>query len=1104
LKADPPDDSEDSLLDWLHSLPLDEAIIKQRLDLALLNIDQAAIFTIHGFCQRALAEHALESGQMFDCELSGNIYPIRQQCADDFWRKQLYPRPAWQAGLLTAVFRSPDELLSSIGYVSLQQKVFPPPVDLDAALQDMHRLIVQAGQQLADIVEKLVNAFAEGLFNASFSNSFHENSTALGLWLQEPDTEIADFQFLTSQGVQAGLNGRKFMVSKARPASSDEQKQQYLEQIGVDCGVIDQLAAALQQLQVSFRRALLGTLQVELDKALQQHNVLSFDDLITRLYQALTADKGQLLISQLHSRYAAALIDEFQDTDQQQWQIFAQLFASEVHFLYLIGDPKQAIYKFRGADIYSYFAAQQHASRQYTLLHNWRSHPQLVAGVNQLFQRQQPFLLDKLPFHPVQAARTAQEGDIGNTAPLCIWQLDKNLGKQEHWTAGKAASAIREAVVQEILDLLAQDSLSQTRQGEPLSRPLQPKDMAILVRSNTQAVEYQQALNAVGIPAVLNSKQSVFASPQALELYTVLQAVAQPGHVAALKQALTISWFNLNGQQLYQLFNAEDGLDVWLSRFQYYHQLWQGQGFLPMMQTLLRQEQVELQLSAQPQAERLLTNLYQLIECLQQASIEEHLAINKTQDWLLHAIQHAEQDNSEERLLRLESDDDTVKIVTLHSAKGLEYPVVFCPNLWQRSERLKSEKNLLHCHENGEMVADLGSEQFLQRRQQALQEELAEDLRLFYVAVTRAKYRCYIAWADVRSKEKANDSAMAYLLELAEADFSAQQQIFKALALQQPEVFQYRLLAADSMAAGYYQATTEQSHLASRQRQRSLYSYWQMSSYTALSALSQHDAPELPEDKAVEQVDAPLPQLMDGEQPLPAAAELAAQPPKGAQTGNVLHSLLETSSFQALAEGADISQAREQAIRRYGLNIETPALLDQLLQTVVSVPLTDDLNFCLKNLPANSCLKEMPFYLAMQAMDAAHINRVLAYSPAFQPLSSKQMSGYLTGFIDLIAEYQGKYYVMDYKTNTLADYQPHSLLEAMRTHNYGLQYWLYSLVLDSLLQQRLPGYEYAKHFGGVKYLFLRGMRADVPGSGVFADLPDEAVLRRLGRVFFNN
>lgn len=1076
---------------WLAGLKLDSDSIRQCLDLALLDVDQAAIFTIHGFCQRVLAEHALESGQLFDCELSGDIADLKLHCADDFWRRQIYSRPAWQVALLTRSYPTPDALLASINGVALQQNTYPGDDDVDAGLARLPGLIAAAESSLPAVLLTLETAFADGLFTASFVRDFPALADALRTWLADQTADVPEMGWLSQAGLLAGLNGVKFKTSKTKPLPSAEQKQIYLDSLAIDCAPFEVLVAELNQLQVTFRSALLSSLRTELDQRLQQNNVLSFDDLITRLAAALRGANGPLLISELRQRFRAALIDEFQDTDVNQWRIFSGIFADASQYLYLIGDPKQAIYKFRGADIFSYFAAQSQAQRHYTLLHNWRSHPQLVAGVNRLFQRAQPFLFDRLDFTPVQAGRGIADGRIGDAAPLVLWQLDKNPGNQEYWTARRGSSQevgdrIRGAVVSEIVQLLGNGKITEKGQAE---RTLQPRDMAILVRSNSAAAGYQQALLQAGIPAVLNSKQSVFASPQAFELYCVLQTVAQPGQIGALKQALTVNWFALDGRQLYQLGQDEAALDGWLNRFQDYLQCWQRQGLLAMMQQLLRRERVEVHLSGLPQAERALTNIHHLIERVQQAAIDEHLAINKTLDWLRRAIQQSARDSGDEQQLRLESDDDAVKIVTLHSAKGLEYPLVFCPDLWRRSDRLKNEQHMVQCHEAGEMIADLGSEKFSERREQALYEELAEDLRLFYVAVTRAKYRCYLNWADVRTKDRANDSAFAYLFDFAEDDFSVQQRKLQALAIKAPESFEYRLLSANTQAGGRYQATADARPLACRPRRRGLHSVWQMSSYTALAALSLEDAPELPADKAVEAVD--LVVVDDGL-------------PRGAHTGNVIHSLLETVDFKMLAAGIDISRQRDQACLRYGLALEQPQLLNRLLRDTVSTPLAADPDFCLKNLPATGIVKEMPFYLAMSdEADTRQINRILAACPAYQPLTAKQMSGYLTGFIDLVCEYRGKFYVMDYKTNALTDYNYPSLLQAMREHNYGLQYWLYSVVLDAYLRQRLPGYCYAEHFGGVKYLFVRGMRGGVTASGVFADLPDEASLRELAAVFFS-
>ncbi|MFZ2311361.1 MAG: 3'-5' exonuclease, partial [Methylobacter sp.] len=460
--------------------------------------------------------------------------------------------------------------------------------------------------------------------------------------------------------------------------------------------------------------------------------------------------------------------------------------------------------------------------------------------------------------------------------------------------------------------------------------------------------------------------------------------------------------------------------------------------------------------------------------------------INKTLDWLRTAI--AKASSAEDQQLRLESDDDAVKIVTMHRSKGLEYSIVFCPYLWQRSDRLNSEKLLIKCHENNRMIVDLGSEDFERHREQALKEELAEDLRVFYVAVTRAKYRCYIAWANVRSQDTPNDSAMAWLLEFAVADFSGQQARLQAFQKEAENTFEYRLLEVPVEITGSYQKSVAQADFLARKLKRSLYTSWQMSSYTALSALSLHDAPELPEDKAGEQQVEPEKSKIDL--------------PRGAHTGNVVHDLLENNAFIDLAQRKDISAQRDKACQRYGLKLERPEMLDELLQAVVETPLSDkDSEFCLRNLAENQCLKEMPFYLSMQAMDASQINRILQDTPAFQALTAKQMCGYLTGFIDLICEYDGRYYVMDYKTNGLPDYGYETLIHAMREHNYGLQYWIYTLVLHRYLLTRLPDYDYEMHFGGVRYLFVRGMQPELAMSGVYQDRPDLERVEALAALF---
>jgi exodeoxyribonuclease V beta subunit len=1087
---------DDNIVDWLANLDIAPELVKQRLQMALLDIDQAGIFTIHGFCQRVLREHALESGQLFDAELTGDLAEIKQACADDFWRKQIYQRSAWEVAVLTADFKTPDALLASIAAFPgnglgtyLQLSVYPDCESLDAALKELQRRVDSAKDRLNDCASVLRNCFADEKFKTGYTDNFDFHYDSLTAWLHGAAAQIPDaeaFALLTKNGLTDALNGNKFRTNKTQ--TGDQRKAEYLAELAIDISVFDALAATFKQIALVLRKSLLDSLREELDKRLQQLNVLSFDDLISRLADALQSEKGKLLTAELQQRFEVALIDEFQDTDDSQWHIFSTLFASPSQYLYLIGDPKQAIYKFRGADIYSYLDAQKQAEHQFTLGQNWRSHPQLVEAVNALFQRDRAFLLDGLEFINVKPGLSEDNGELHYAGqappPMVLWQLPESDSKTGYWTAGKAAEGIRIGVVNEVVDLLTGDYTLQ-----PMSRALQPKDIAILVRTNTQARDYQAALRLAGVPSVLNSTESVFASQEAADLYSLLQAVAHPGDSGLLKQALTLDWFDLDGQALHQLINNETVLDGWMSRFLGYFQDWQQTGLMAMMQHLLSQEKIRANVSKTLMAERQLTNLHHLIELVQQAAVDEHLGINKTLDWLRSAM--AKASSAEDQQLRLESDDEAVKIVTMHRSKGLEYSIVFCPYLWQRSDRLNSEGLMIRCHEQGRTIVDLGSEDFERRRELALNEELAEDLRVFYVAVTRAKYRCYVAWGDVRSQDRPNDSAMAWLLEFANADFSEQQTRLQAFQ----DHAEYRLLDVPGEINGSYQKTFASAHTQAKKRKRSLYTNWQMSSYTALSALSQHDAPELPEDKAGEQMPATTPE--------PGSAAMGL--PRGAHTGNVVHDLLENHAFIDLARSKDIATQRDKVCQRYGLKLERPQMLDELLQAVVATPLSAiDADFCLMNLAENQCLKEMPFYLSMQTMDAARINRILRDTPTFQPLTAKQMCGYLTGFIDLVCAFPGSsplYYVMDYKTNALPDYSPDSLTHAMREHNYGLQYWIYTAVLHRYLQTRLPDYDYETHFGGVRYLFVRGMQPDQAMSGVYQDRPDLERVEALAALF---
>ncbi len=1060
------------LFDWLDALPIENSEIENRLQTALLSIDQASIFTIHSFCQKVLREHALESGQLFNAELTNDLVQITQSCADDFWRKQLYQRSAEDAAILTADYKTPDELLQSVKNIGHHVKIYPTQMEtVDDLLVKLKPLIKMALIELNRCTAQLQQAFSEGKFKKDIDKHF----VAVLVWLNGESTQIQikQLDFLTSDGIFDAINGTKIRKPK---------QAEFVSELALNTTIFDNLKTTFGNCGLMLRCQLVETLRREIDQCLLQRNALTFDHLIIRLDEALRGEnKSEQLVQELRERFSVALIDEFQDTDDSQWFIFKTLFSAESQFLYLIGDPKQAIYKFRGADIYSYLNAKHTAKTAFTLAQNWRSHPNLVKAVNYLFQRENPFLIEELEFNDVAAANLHENGAIyfenNPLPPLMLWDLKSNSDHSWQNSSGtnkNVENILCHAVVEEILNLLQDDYSLQ-----PQNRRLKPKDIAILVRKNKQAKAFQSALRDAGIPSVLNSTESVFMSAEAKDLHTILKAVANPTDIEALKHAMTLDWFASisNGKAFYKIINDENALDLWLAKFLSYHEQWQKIGLMAMMHMFLANENVTQKLAKTHLAERQLTNIYHILELLQEAALDEHLSPQKTLDWLQISITSALAKKScgnDAQQLRLESDADAVNIVTMHRSKGLEYPIVFCMSLWMPSELWGKDR--AECHINDEMCIDLGSDNFEFHRKLALEEQRAEDARMFYVAVTRAKYRCYLAWADVRTKDKSNNSAIADI-------FSTE-----GFGADLPDCFERKIFYERDKPTGHYSPEIKKDIFHHQTRHRDLrFSPWQMSSYTALSALSRISTPDLPEDKAQE--------------PFENSPPIPLDLPRGAHTGNVLHDLLEVFDFDSLANGVDISTARDKACLRYGLKVARPEIIDELLQSVVQTPLSNDVNFCLMNLPESAILKEMPFYLATKKINTNEINRILANEPSFQSLDSKTINGYLTGFIDLICEYENQFYIIDYKSNYLPDYSRATMLEGMREHNYGLQYWLYCVVLHRYLENRLPNYNIETHFGGVRYLFLRGMEMNVALSGIFETKPASDKLIALANLF---
>ncbi|MBU3984277.1 MAG: UvrD-helicase domain-containing protein, partial [Proteobacteria bacterium] len=371
--------SDPALTSWHAGLAehgISEHLARERLEMALLDMDLAAVFTIHGFCQRMLQEQALESGQLFDFTLTTDLSNQRNQVIQDYWRRMAYPLSPLHCALITGIYKTPDDLYQSVRGTEKQVARIEPQAKtvndaLDCFDEQLHRLS-NWWQTRADILRlTLEQALSEGKFKTELQNNFS------GWWQQMDDflchnsLHLPDnMEFLSTAWILQALNGHKFRAGVGQ--GSEEKKEAFIATLPLPEQELADFCQAWQDVTLAFRMGLVHELATGLTHVLRRQNLLSFDDLISQLEHSLQSNQGPELQQIISDRYQAALIDEFQDTDNAQYSIFSALFTDSSHYLYLIGDPKQAIYTFRGADIYSYFKASEQADIHLDLAKNYR------------------------------------------------------------------------------------------------------------------------------------------------------------------------------------------------------------------------------------------------------------------------------------------------------------------------------------------------------------------------------------------------------------------------------------------------------------------------------------------------------------------------------------------------------------------------------------------------------------------------------------------------------------------------------------------------------------------------------------------------------------
>ena len=1095
-----------------------------RLSMAAEAMDDAAVFTIDAWCQRMLREHAFDSGNAFDEELDADEEALLAEATQDYWRQHCYPLSGAQLACALDTWKDVGALAKDVRTLvgqplssgderePLGECIDRVRTERDTALARISAGWVERAQSMKEWIDAQLAPKTCDWDKTRLKSNWYPNWLAsVADWARAPT--------VNSLGLSDPARRRLCPAGMLEARKADAPPIELPADFAAFQALIEAYDA-LPDPKAPLRLHAAAHVARRLSELKRRARRFGFADMLHRLDGALGGPQGDRLRERILAQYPVALIDEFQDTSPLQYRIFDALYRTAENVpasaLLLIGDPKQSIYGFRGADIHSYLQARRAtAGRHYALGTNYRSTEALVNAVNDWFEQAEErdgdgaFLFrngaeNALPFEGASARgreerfRTAQ----GAVPALSIehdLEMRSTRDRQRLFAARCA-----ERIVGWLNDEAA--GFDDPERG---FQRLRPADVAVLVRTGREAAAVRRELRRRGVASVyLSDKDSVFASEEARDLVHWLRAVASPLDARLVRAALATRTVGLPIEELLRLASDDEAFDARSEQVRALHAVWRDQGVLTMLRQTLHLLDLPARWLGEPDGERRLTNFLHLAELLQHASAElegEQAAVR----WLATRIEGGE-GVTDEQVLRLESDADLVKVVTVHKSKGLEYPVVCLPFAcsFRRVER-RNTSHLSLPDEAGRraLKLDFDAEDIAR----ADRERLREDLRLFYVALTRARHALWMGFSVVKTgnaKEcRTHLSAPGYLLggprERTPSEWLAPLEALAARAGAHAGTLPRIVLcrAGDDLPCTPLLAREAPPPLQERPPYAASFERdWSLGSFSSLV----RDLPALPLAPTGGHRPAEDEPAAD-EPPALAGASLAGDLPPwhrfpgGALAGDFLHGLLEWLAAERFALDGD--EALEAGLRRRceraGHGERADGLLDWM-RAILTTPLPS-LGAPLQALRAQHA--ELEFWLPSTQLRAAAVDAAcrdaLLGGRARPELPQRTLTGMLMGFADLVFEHEGRYWVLDYKSNRLgtsgADYDRDALEESMAHHRYDVQAAVYLLALHRLLRARMgKSYEPARQLGGALYLFLRGI--DGPERGEYAIPADARVL----------
>lgn len=1125
-----------------------------RLKIAAQDMDLAGIFTIHSFCQKMLFQFSFDSGVRFDIELNPNEKPLLRQLSEEVWRELYYPLNSEQSKIIYKELGSPYKVLDNIyGFISaeipetveniplLPQDYF---VQKDVFIQEIKSFWAQNQQRIYELIDQDIQSKQRKLNGRSFTQkNFQRWFDAVCAWCHS--------------GIIAPLPSEfeKFTQKHLIEKKNDKSDEILYDECFVQCeNYYQRYQQQENHLKAILSYQFLIALRNKREIYKQTHNQTAFDDLLTLLHHALNAEQGEVLANKIRQSYQFAMIDEFQDTDQIQYEIFRQIFMqnNQSGFM-MIGDPKQSIYKFRGADIFSYLKAKKEATVCETLEKNWRSLPAVVENTNKLFSFDaanpiSSFLYQDIPFNQVGYKATDNRLVGGKSfsftlleeyknekliAEQCAAQIYRQLKQsasgefyveinEKCRSYEQAEAKLAELIEQEKAEKRAIFTDYRILENEDSDKPFMvygkkaflPADITILVSNINQANAIKQALQKYAIPSVyLSEKHSVFSSAEATELLWLLKACLHTYRYSDVLRCLGSLLWGKTAEELLKLKN-NDGIE-WeaeINKLVNFRRIWQKQGILPMLHTIFIQENIFANLQTMDNSARRMTNLLHLSELLQQAAnqLENEQALLH---WFAQQIRHQDIESSDEYLLRLESEKNLITIVTIHKSKGLEYPIVWLPFIGKESREISHKKLHQFYSENGKKQWNISENSDIKDIEYRLTKEIyAEELRLLYVAVTRAASQVNFILPSIFNNDGWNP--LFYLFSQGQIELNNPQKIeinnadYLNKAFPDSDIYSNIEIEENSAEIMHY-FTPNIPNVQAKSFVRKIPKHLQqLSSFSHLQNIHQKRQNFQNEllsesEKDYDLSTALIIETENNEEHIPSPFTF----PRSAKVGNLLHAILEHLDFTQPFR----KEAADELCAKLDLDEAWSNVIMQWFEHILATPIAENL-WRLNCIPPNKRLNEWQFYLRLRNPEALpQLNQLmqkhcyLVQKYHLPELNLIQLEGFIKGFVDCIIEFEGKYYIVDYKSNFLGfseqDYHIENIEEAMCKQRYDLQFTLYTLALHRYLTFRLgEDYDYDTHFGGVAYLFLRGMNGN-SGSGVYFEKPSCEFIEKLDQLF---